>query len=320
MRAAVTGGAGFIGSNLVDRLIAEGADVLVVDDFSTGKPSNLEKALSTGKCRLVEGDICELDLAAAFGDFRCEVVFHLAAQADVRVSVRDPLDDCRTNVLGTVAVLAAAKSAGCRRVVFASSGGTIYGEPSELPVKEDSPQQPLSPYGVAKKAGHDYLYYYSKVHGLSGVSLALANVYGPRQDPRGEAGVVAIFGGKMLRGERPVIYGDGSQTRDFVFVDDVVEAFLKAVDAGEACLINIGTGVETSVLELYSLIGDLAGFYEEPLFAPPRTGELLHISLDITRAKEVLGWEPTVSLQEGLVRTLEWLRLKGSEHPDDSQK
>ncbi len=312
MRAVVTGGAGFIGSNLVDRLVAEGWEVLVVDNFATGKESNLASALDTGRCRLERADICEADLVSLFRDFGCEVVFHLAAQADVRVSVRDPLSDARTNILGTLACLHAAKEAGANRFVFASSGGTIYGEPDTLPVSESYPQLPLSPYGVAKKAGHDYLYYYSKVHGLSAVSLALANVYGPRQDPWGEAGVVAILGGKMLAGEQPHLYGDGTQSRDFVYVDDVVDAFLAAVDHGEAELINIGTGVQTRILDLYYRMAELTSYPNEPKFAPRRTGELMHIALDPSKAAEVLGWRPKTDLSAGLAKTLEWLGSGGT--------
>lgn len=308
MRAVVTGGAGFIGSNLVDALLAKGADVLVIDDFSTGKHQNLEQALSTGRCDLVEADLCEVDLGSEFERFRCEVVFHLAAQADVRVSVKDPLADARTNVLGTIAVLEAALAAGSRRVVFASSGGTIYGEPEAIPVPESAPQRPLSPYGVAKKAGHDYLYYYWKIRGLSGITLALANVYGPRQDPQGEAGVVAIFGGAMLGRRQPVIYGDGSQSRDFVYVDDVVEAILSAVDSGgDGELVNIGTGRQTRIIDLFETISKLTGFGGEPRFAPERTGELRHIALDPSKAERLLGWRPKTSLEEGLKKTLEWL-------------
>ncbi len=308
MKAVVTGGAGFIGSNLVDRLVANGWHVLVVDDFSTGKKENLSDALGSGACRVVEGDLCDLDLVELFGDFGCEVVFHLAAQADVRVSVRDPLADARTNILGTITTLDAAHKTGCQRFVFASSGGTIYGEPDTLPVKETHPQLPLSPYGIAKKAGHDYLRYYSEVHGLSGVTLALANVYGPRQDPSGEAGVVAILGGLMLEGRRPTLFGDGTQTRDFVYVDDVVDAFLAAVEKGSAEVINIGTGIETRIIDLYDSIARLVGFEEKPSFAPKRTGELLHISLDNSKARDVLGWRPKTPLESGLQKTLDWLR------------
>jgi UDP-glucose 4-epimerase len=307
MKAVVTGGGGFIGSNLVDRLVADGWEVLVVDNFRTGKESNLASALQSGKCKLEDADICEVDLEKLFDTFGCEVVFHLAAQADVRVSVGDPLGDARTNILGTIAVLDAAYKAGCKRFVFASSGGTIYGEPEHLPVSETHPQVPLSPYGIAKKAGHDYVYYFSKVHGLSGVSLALANVYGPRQDPSGEAGVVAILGGLMLEGRQPVLYGDGTQTRDFVYVGDVVDAFLLAVDHGDAEVVNIGTGVQTRIIDLYSTIARLTGYKNEPMFAPKRTGELMHIALDSSKAAEVLGWRPQTSLEDGLRQTLEWI-------------
>lgn len=308
MKAVVTGGAGFIGSNLVDRLLSDGWEVLVVDNFSTGKESNLEVALTSGRCHLERGDIVDLDLTRLFSDFGCDVVFHLAAQADVRVSVRDPLADARTNVLGTIACLDAASKARCRRFIFASSGGTIYGEPQRIPVKESHPQQPLSPYGVAKKAGHDYLYYYSAVHGLSAVSLALANVYGPRQDPYGEAGVVAIFGGAMLSGEEATLYGDGTQTRDFVYVEDVVDAFVLAIDRGEREVLNIGTGKQTRILDLFAELARITGYDREPSFAPKRTGELAHIALDPSRAGEVLGWSPSTDLQAGLAKTIEWLR------------
>ncbi|MER3396166.1 MAG: UDP-glucose 4-epimerase [Acidimicrobiia bacterium] len=310
MKAVVTGGAGFIGSNLVDRLVSNGWDVLVVDNLSTGKESNLESALASGRCRLERADILDLDLHRLMTDFGCEVVFHLAAQADVRVSVRDPLADARTNILGTIACLDAATKAGCRRFVFASSGGTIYGEPEEIPVTESHPQVPLSPYGIAKKAGHDYLYYYSKVQKLSGVSLALANVYGPRQDPFGEAGVVAILGGVMLADEQATLYGDGTQTRDFVYVDDVVDAFILAIDHGEAEVLNIGTGKQTRILDLFAEIARLTDYDKEPYFAPKRTGELMHIALDPSRAKEVLGWAPATSLTAGLAKTIEWLRSR----------
>lgn len=308
MKALVTGGAGFIGSNLVDALVARGDEVVVVDNLATGRRSNLEGALAAGRCELLELSVTDDRLAEVMAQHSPEVVFHLAAQADVRVSVARPTFDVEVNVLGSVNVFDAAAKTGVRRVVFASSGGTIYGEPDSLPVPESAPQRPLNPYGVAKKAGGDYLWYYNQVQGLEGVSLALANVYGPRQDPHGEAGVVAIFSGLMEEGKTPTIYGDGLQTRDFVYVGDIVAAFVAAVDGGDGMLFNIGTGVETSVVELYDGLASAMGFLAPAILGPARTGELLHVSLDSSLAHEHLGWRPEVDLTEGLKRTVDWIR------------
>lgn len=305
MKTLVTGGAGFIGSNLTDRLVAEGHEVRVVDDLSTGKESNLAGALKTGQCQFVQMSVTDNAFADLVEDI--EVLYHLAAQADVRVSVANPVFDVDVNVLGSVNVFEAAVNGGVRRVVFASSGGTIYGEPEILPVDESAPQKPLNPYGVAKKAAGDYLYYYEKVRGIEGVALALANIYGPRQDPHGEAGVVSIFAGVINEGKAPVIYGDGSQTRDFVFVDDVVDAFLLAAGRGGG-LVNIGTGRETSVNELYAEIAKAMGSDAKPEYGPARTGELSHIALDASLAQRELGWSPKTSLPEGLEKTIDWIR------------
>ncbi|MGH9056509.1 MAG: NAD-dependent epimerase/dehydratase family protein, partial [Acidimicrobiales bacterium] len=249
MKALVTGGAGFIGSSLVDRLLAEGHSVDVVDNLSTGSLSNLAEARRAPGRRMTfhQLDVRSPDLAELANRCRPEVVFHLAAQADVRVSVSDPLFDADVNVMGSLRVLEAARFCGAKKVVFASSGGTIYGDPdpSDLPVKESHPQRPLSPYGVAKKAVGDYLFAYRQLHELEFTALALANVYGPRQDPNGEAGVVAIFAGRLLAGQPCAVYGDGAQTRDFVFVDDVVDAFARAAGRGGGLILNVGTGVET---------------------------------------------------------------------------
>ncbi|CAN5732894.1 UDP-glucose 4-epimerase [soil metagenome] len=255
MRALVTGGAGFIGSTLVDRLLAEGHAVDVVDNLSTGSLANLADARADRRHELSvhQLDIRSPELVDLLVRRRPEVVFHLAAQADVRVSVARPVFDAEVNVVGSLNVLEGARAAGARKVVFASSGGTIYGDPdpADLPVTEAHPQQPVSPYGVAKKVVGDYLHAYRVLHGLEFTALALANVYGPRQDPHGEAGVVAIFAGKLLAGEPCTIFGDGSQTRDFVYVDDVVDAFVRAASRGTGVLCNIGTATETSVLHLY---------------------------------------------------------------------
>lgn len=316
MRALVTGGAGFIGSNLVDRLLAEGHSVEVVDNLSTGKLANLADARSTRdhEFSFHQIDICDPAVADLIERRAPEVVFHLAAQIDVRVSVDDPALDARINVLGTLNVLEGARRAGSRKVVFASSGGTIYGDvdAEDLPVTEAHPQHPVAPYGVSKKVATDYLHAYRELHQLEYTSLALANVYGPRQDPHGEAGVVAIFAGKLLAGERCRIFGTGEQTRDYVYVDDVADAFVRAADRGSGLLCNIGTGTETSVNGLYRSMADNAGVVDEPEYAPARVGELDRSCLDATRAKLHLGWEPFTDLDTGTAAVIDWFRAQGS--------
>jgi UDP-glucose 4-epimerase len=310
MRTLVTGGAGFIGSALVDRLVYQGHEVVVLDDLSSGSLENLADALASGHAEHVEADLAGPELGAVVAEERPEVVFHLAAQIDVRRSVADPVADARTNVLGSVALAKAAAGNGVRRLLFAGSGGTAYGEPdpADLPVDEDYPPRPTSPYGVAKRSVEDYLVTFTELYGLETVSLRLGNVYGPRQDPHGEAGVVAIFCTRLLTGEPVVVYGDGTQTRDYVYVDDVVEAFLAA--AAEPRVVgrrlNVGTGVETSVLELYAALRQVTGFGPEPSFAPERPGEMHRIGLDVRRAEELLGWRARVDLPAGLERTWAW--------------
>jgi UDP-glucose 4-epimerase len=310
MRTLVTGGAGFIGSALVDRLVYEGHEVVVLDDLSSGNLENLADALASGHAEHVEVDLAGPELDAVVAEARPEVVFHLGAQIDVRRSVADPAADARTNVVGSVALAKAAADHGVRRLVFAGSGGTAYGEPDpgDLPVDEDYPPRTSSPYGVAKRAVEDYLASFVPLYGLESVSLRLGNVYGPRQDPHGEAGVVAIFCTRLLGDEPVVVFGDGTQTRDYVYVDDVVEAFLAAAAAPQAVglRLNVGTGVETSVLALYAALREVTGFGPEPTFAPARTGELHRIGLDVRRAKEVLGWRALVDLPTGLERTWAW--------------
>jgi UDP-glucose 4-epimerase len=310
MRALVTGGAGFIGSTLVDRLVSEGHEVVVLDDLSTGRLENLTDALAAGKVEHVEADLAGPDLAGVVVEARPEVVFHLAAQADVRRSVADPVADARVNVLGSVALAKAAVDQGVARLVFAASAGMGYGEPdpADLPVDEDYPARVTNPYGVSKRTVEDYLATFNAMYGLDSVSLRLGNVYGPRQDPHGEAGVVAIFCARLLTGEPVVVYGDGAQTRDYVYIDDVVEALLMAASEPKAVRqrLNIATGVETSVLELYAALREVTGFGPEPTFAPSRTGELQRIGVDVRRAKEVLGWRATVDLPTGLARTWAW--------------
>jgi UDP-glucose 4-epimerase len=312
MRALVTGGAGFIGSTLVDRLLAEGHSVDVVDDLSSGSLANLAEARAdrTNEIKVHQVDIRDPGVLELIGRRQPEVIFHLAAQADVRVSVARPAFDAEVNVVGSINVLEGARLAGARKVVFASSGGTIYGEPaaSELPVKESHPQQPLSPYGVAKRVVTDYLHVYRELHSIEFTSLAMANIYGPRQDPHGEAGVVAIFAGLLLEGKPCTVFGDGKQTRDFVYVDDAVDAFVRAADRGSGLLCNIGTGKETSVNELYSAMADAAGVTTPPVHAPARAGELDRSALDPGRASLHLGWEPWTDLEAGVTETLRWFR------------
>jgi UDP-glucose 4-epimerase len=309
-KALVTGGAGFIGSTLVDRLLAEDWSVDVVDDLSTGSLANLADArgLAGHRFSFHRFDVRLPGMREVLARAKPDVVFHLAAQIDVRVSVANPMLDAEINILGSLNVLEGCLDSGVSKVVFASSGGTIYGLPDEIPTRESAPQIPESPYGVAKKAVGDYLYYYRESRGLESTALALANVYGPRQDPHGEAGVVAIFAGQLLSGTTPVIFGDGAQTRDFVFVDDVVDAFVRAATKGGGLTINIGTSVETSVREIYDLMGKLTGFPEPARFQPARTGELARSAIDPGKAEIHLGWKPFTPLEEGLARTLEHVK------------
>ena len=314
MIALVTGGAGFIGSNLVDRLLAEGNTVEVVDNLSTGSLANLAdaRAAKLGRLTFHQLDVRSPDLTELMNRCRPEVVFHLAAQADVRVSVADPIFDADVNVIGSLRVLEGARSSGAQKVVFASSGGTIYGDPdpSDLPVKESHAQKPISPYGVAKKVVSDYLYAYRELHNLEFTSLALANVYGPRQDPHGEAGVVAIFAGRLLAGKPCTVFGDGRQTRDFVYVDDVVDAFARAAERGGGLVLNVGTGSETSVNRLYEAMASYLGVTERAVRAPERPGELARSCLDPSRAGIHLGWTPWTGLEEGTSATIDWFRSR----------
>jgi UDP-glucose 4-epimerase len=307
-KAIVTGGAGFIGSHLVDLLVDRGWDLLVVDDLSSGRLEHISSARRRGKVAVLVMDVRAPELADAAARFGPEVVFHLAAQSKVRPSVEDPLHDASVNVLGTVNVLLAAHRSGARRVVFASSGGAIYGGGVHLPATERSAKRPDSPYGITKKIVEDYFRWFRETHGLAYVLLAMANVYGPRQDPGLEGGVTAIFAKAMLEGHRPTIFGDGTQTRDYVFVEDVVDAFLRAADSGDGVLLNIGSGRETSVQGLYELIAGLTDYPLRPEFVAPKAGDIARSVVDPSRAKAVLGWEAWTPLEEGLRRTVAWYR------------
>jgi UDP-glucose 4-epimerase len=308
-RAVVTGGAGFIGSHLVDRLVEEGREVRVVDNLVSGK-QRLEFLESAG-VELDCIDIRDAGAAELIRSFRPDEVYHLAAQMDVRRSVADPIYDAGVNVLGTLRILGAAAEVGAR-VVTTSSGGCIYGEadPALFPLDESTPRKPDSPYGITKSVMDDYLRFYRDTAELQFVNLALGNVYGPRQDPAGEAGVVAIFGRRLVRGEPCYIFGDGGQTRDFVFVGDVVEAFLAASAKGEGETFNIGTGKETSVNELYAALARICGVDAAAEHQPPRPGELNRSCLSSAKAAGLLGWSPRKDLHEGLAETIDFIRTR----------
>jgi UDP-glucose 4-epimerase len=298
VRAVVTGGAGFIGSHVVDALLAAWGEVHVLDDFSKGKRENVPEGM-----HVHEGDI-RSDAGRVFDEVRPEVCFHLAAQADVRVSVERPDFDADVNVIGTLHVLEAARKHGTK-IVFSSTGGAIYGE-CDAPAREDHPRAPLAPYGVSKLAGEEYIAAYNRLYDAAHVTLRYGNVFGPRQDPKGEAGVVAIFMNLLREGGTPKIFGDGTQTRDYVYVGDVVAATLAGAEHAGGVL-NVGTGAETSVVELYERIQRAAGVEREPEFAESRPGELQRSVLDASLAKRELGWEPQHSLDEGLAETWAWI-------------
>lgn len=309
-KSLVTGGAGFIGSNLVDALVARGDEVTVVDDLSTGRRQNLDEALAAG-AELVELDVCDrAALIELVVERRPRTVFHLAAQIDVRKSLEDPRFDAAVNIGGTANLLEAVRAAGTGRIVFVSTGGAIYGEGEgqALPLGESAPIAPLSAYGQSKFAAEGYLALYERLYGVSGVSLRLGNVYGPRQDPLGEAGVIAIFCGALRDGGRPKVFGDGKQTRDYLYVGDVVTAALAAAESEVTGSLNLGTGRETTVLELIEALARIAGAENfEPEFAPARTGEVQRIALDASLAERELDWRPQTSLDDGLRLTLDAL-------------
>jgi len=327
MKILVTGGAGFIGSNVVDALVVEGHEVAVLDNLSTGRKENLNP-----NAKFYNVDITDFEgVEKVFKDFKPEILYHLAAQIDVRKSVSDPVFDGKVNVLGSINLFKLSVEYGVKRVIFSSTGGALYGEPSKLPATEDTSVKPLSPYGVSKYCGENYLNYFKRLYGgdryaplrsahddgeaglpeetrgFERVILRYANVYGPGQDPLGEAGVIAIFIGKILKGERPIIYGDGTQTRDYIFVEDVVRANLLALTGKEGTY-NIGTGIETSVNKLVEILSEVFGKNIEPIYTEERPGEVKRIALDGTLAKEVLGFVPQYSLYEGIKKTVEWFK------------
>jgi UDP-glucose 4-epimerase len=313
VRTLVTGGAGFIGSHVVDSLLERGDEVVVVDDLSTGRDSNIERAIEMGVTLRV-GDIRDADFVdGLLGSGRPEVVFHFAGHIDVRVSVSKPGLDAGVNVMGTINLLEAARSYGVRRFVFASTGGAIYGEGAP-PLAEDAPIRPISPYGQAKYSAEGYCDLYRRMHGVSTINLRLGNIYGPRQDPLGEGGVIAIFCGKLISGERPVVYGDGRQTRDYVYIGDVAKAALLASESEAHGAYNVGRGEEISVLKLVERLRALdrklgrpscSSF--DPVFVPERKGEVRRSVLDPAKARAELGFEADTGLDEGLRRTLQSL-------------
>jgi UDP-glucose 4-epimerase len=307
-RALVTGGAGFIGSHLVGRLMDEGWDVLIVDDLSSGHLDNLAEARNRGRIRFHQIDIRDDEFGRAVGQFAPDAVFHLAAHVPAAASTGDPLLDASVNILGTIHVLEAARQAGVERVVFASTGGAVFGEHVKLPAKETFAKRPDAPHGISKKVVEDYFRFYEAMHGVDFVALGLSNVYGPRQDPFGETGVVAIFTRLMLDGKRPVIYGDGMQTRDYLFVADAVDAFVRAAGTGGGKYLNVGTGRETTVVRIFKAIADEIGFAELPVFVDPRPGDPARSVLDPTAAAKALDWKPWTALEAGIAITVEWMR------------
>ncbi|WP_395309792.1 GDP-mannose 4,6-dehydratase [Mycobacterium sp. AMU20-3851] len=315
MRALVTGAAGFIGSTLVDRLLNEGHQVVALDNLSTGVLGNLDEArrkhrLQRDRFTFVQTDIQAPELSDIMAGAKPDVVFHLAAQVNLRASITDPKFDAQTNVLGTINVLEAVRHSGVRRIVYAASGGSRYGTPDSLPADETLRVDPISPYAVAKLAGEMYLRAYAEMYGIWPICLALANVYGPRQNPRGEAGVITVFGTAMITNRTATIFGNGSAARDYVYVDDVVEAFMRAAHTpdGTVGTFNIGTGRQATVLDVHRQIAQILGSSTPPLFEQARSGELQAIALDASKALVELGWAPSVDLPDGIGRTIQWLR------------
>lgn len=301
--ALVTGGAGFIGSHLVDRLLSLGYRVVVIDNLSSGKLKNLNPAAS-----FHHTDITQPASAEVFQIEQPDFVFHLAAQTSVSYSTRDPVKDSEVNVIGTLRMLEAARRHGVEKFIYSSTGGALYGEPEVDPCPDDHPVTPLAPYGMSKQLGEMEMEFYRRIYRLNYTSLRYGNVYGPRQDPHGEAGVVAIFSQAMLEGKQPEIFGDGNQARDFICVDDVVEANILAIDRGDSIAMNIGTGEMTSINRIFELLKDIIGYKWGPVHTAARMGDVYQICLETTRAQQKLGWTAQVDLEEGLRQTVEYFR------------
>ncbi|MEA2015973.1 MAG: NAD-dependent epimerase/dehydratase family protein [Actinomycetota bacterium] len=304
MKVLITGGAGFIGSNVAEGLLAEKYEVVIIDDLSNGKKENIPKKAKFYQCDVRDKSICDI-----FEDERPDIVIHNAAQLSVRVSVERPVFDADINIIGGLNVISACNNYSVKKIIFASSGGTVYGEQEYFPANEKHPTAPVSPYGVAKLTTENYLYYFYKTYGLEYISLRYGNIYGPRQDPCGEAGVVAIFSGRMLDGKNPAINGDGLQTRDYVYVKDVVNANIKAVKSDFVGPLNIGTEKETSVIELFKILKEVSGKSGlKEVHGPPKEGEQKRSRLSCRLAKEAIGWQPQISLEEGLMLTYNWFK------------
>lgn len=305
MKILVTGGAGFIGSHIADKYIDEGHDVVILDDMSSGKEDNINP-----KAKFVKMDINDKKIVDLFKDERFDIVNHHAAQMDVRVSVNDPKFDARTNILGGLNLYEAAKETGVKKIIFASSGGTVYGEQELFPASEEHPTRPCSPYGISKLSNEKYLFYYKEVYGIDFVALRYANVYGPRQNPHGEAGVVAIFANKLLKGEKPIINGDGKNTRDYVYVDDVVIANLLALKDDVSGIYNIGTAIETDVNDIFRSLNNIIKADCEEEHGPAKAGEQKRSVISFNKIKNLHGWIPKIEFNEGLHYTVNFFKSK----------
>ena len=308
-KALVTGGAGFIGSNMVDRLLQLEYEVVVIDNLSTGKIKNLDSAAVFHHTDITQPAINEI-----FQQEQPDIVFHMAAQTSVTQSTKDPIKDANANILGTLRVIEASRRVGVEKIVYSCTGGALYGEPETIPCVEETPLVPESPYGMSKCIGEQYLDFYYRLYRLNFTSLRYGNVYGPRQDPHGEAGVVSIFTQAMLEGKQPQIFGDGTQERDFVAVSDVVDANVFAIHRGDGKSMNIGSGETTTINRIFELLQDITGYKWDPLRAPSRVGEVYRISLDSSRAYQELGWLPKIELEEGLKITVDYFKESSGSH------
>jgi UDP-glucose 4-epimerase len=307
VRVLVTGGAGFIGSHVVDAMLEASHEVVALDNLATGRQDNVDP-----RARFARADLLRDDLEALFAELKPEVISHHAAQASVGGSTADPVHDASLNVVGTVRLLEAARKAGVRKVVYAASGGSTYGVPQYVPIDEGHPIDPISPYAVSKHTGEHYLRTYEELYGLTFTSLRYANVYGPRQDPHGEAGVISIFADRMLRGEQPLIHGTGTDDRDYVYVGDVARANVLAVDRGDGAMVNIGTGTGKNVLEIFARLKELLSYAGEARHGPPRLGDVPSVRLDAALAAKTIGWRPTTAFEDGLRAQVGWLRSRSS--------